>query len=117
MTKSVPVLVWLFMLIAAGCSTTRMVTIRADPPDALIRVEAVVVPTRGGKVTLPFTFDTPNKSYKVDASRKGYHDKVDSITASDERTTILLTLKPETRRVDILIDPVPAYVSIDGEKI
>src|SRR6185295_18303147 len=94
MNKSVPVLVWLFMLVAAGCTTTRMVTIRTEPPDAQIRVEGVVAGR--GKVTQPFTFDTPNKSYKVNASREGYHEKFDSVTANDDRTDILLTLRPET---------------------
>jgi TolB protein len=103
------------VFVAAGCATTKTVTIRTDPPDALIRIPDAAPVL--GMVRQQFTFDTPTRTYLISATRVGFRDATEWIKLDDPRTEITLKLKPETRSVDFIVKPVPAVISIDGKPI
>lgn len=119
MIKCVPAILtcWMVILTGTGCTSTRSVIVRVDPPDAQIRVDGQP-PGPVPKTPLQFTFNTPYETHRISASRLGYRtDPPETLTRDDGRTEIFIKLKPERWAVNIFVEPVPAVVSIDGKQI
>lgn len=108
----VPACCAMFLL---GCVPTRQVTIRTRPADALIRIDGI---ERGrGVVTETLEFPSATTVHRITASRLGYRDAVEVVTRETVRPELLLDLKVETRRINVLVEPVPAIVTLDGKPL
>lgn len=105
----------LFAVVLAGCSSTRTVTIRAQPPDATLKIDGQVVGT--GTVQHDIVFNGANDAHTITASRPGYEDGSIKLTADDPRTQIDLNLSPFSRHVRFIVSPVPGIVSINGKPL
>jgi hypothetical protein len=97
-----------------GCATTRTVTIRTTPPDAIIRIDGVE--RSRGQIREKFVFERAGQTHRVVATRKGYYDESKIITRDSVETDLLLELRPETWRISI-IPNVAARISINGKPV
>src|SRR5437764_1213022 len=97
-----------------GCSEQRIVTISTRPVPATVRIEGI---DKGpAPVTAPFIFDRAKTSYRVDLSRPGYKDQSIEISKRSEGT-VIVDLKPMTRKITLNVRPFPANVSINGKQV
>jgi Tol biopolymer transport system component len=104
--------VLLLIAFAGGCATNRTITISTRPDDALLRIDGV---DRGrGPITEQFSFHDETETHRVSASRLGFKDEIKEITRDYTSATLEMEMKPQTRKINISIFPVPANVSIDG---
>src|SRR5688500_3730495 len=98
-----------------GCSTTKVVTITTNPPDATIKVNGQY---RGmGKHTETFVFSKDDDAHMVTVSRLGYKEKPVPITRNFQGDHVQVELNPLTRRVNFVISPLPAHLIIDGQRV
>src|SRR5262245_59545688 len=98
--------------LTTACAEVRYVLIRANPPDADIRVNGE---TRGhGPVNERLVFNSPQDQIRITASRAGYRDQTEAITREETRQIITLELRPQSKRINIRVEPAPAIVKIDG---
>jgi len=103
------------VLCLVGCEATRVVTIHTVPADATLRIDGV---DRGrGPITEPFAFHSDNDAHRVVASRLGYRDQSEVITRDSDRSDLTIEMKPESRRIHIMVEPAPAVVSVDGKPV
>jgi hypothetical protein len=105
----------LFILFLTGCATNRTITISTRPDDALLRIDGI---DRGhGPITQQFSFSGDTDTHSVTASRLGFKDETKEITRDYTADTLDIEMKPQTRKINLSIFPVPANVSIDGVPI
>src|SRR5688500_15732576 len=98
-----------------GCSTTKVVTITTNPPDATIKVNGQY---RGmGKHTETFVFSKDDDAHMVTVSRLGYKEKPVPITRNFTGDHVQVELNPLTRKVNFVISPLPAHLIIDGKRV
>jgi hypothetical protein len=103
------------LYLAGGCATTRTVTITARPADALIKIDGV---DRGrGPVTENFTFTDASAVHRVQAVRLGFKDQTVNLTRDFDKETLLIDLKPQTKRVTFNVAPVGGMVYVDGKPL
>ncbi|MGC4032313.1 MAG: PEGA domain-containing protein [Tepidisphaeraceae bacterium] len=102
------------LVVATGCAVQKTVTITTQPPDALIKVNSV---DRGtSPVIEKFIFHEDSDVFYVTASRKGYQDQTITVNRDVDRL-LNVNLKPYTRRISMIVQPVPAIISIDGRPL
>ena len=78
------------LALLTGCSTTREITISAQPPDAGLTVDGV---DRGrGPLIEKFTFNSSDDVHHVTATRLGYAPQTVDLTRGYEGSNLLLTL-------------------------
>ena len=104
------------LLLVTGCAVQKTVTIVTTPPDAAVKVNGI---ERGTSPVLEkFTFQQPTDVSYVTATRKGYQDLTVTVTQDAlNGPTLPMQLKPYVRRINIIVQPVPAIVSIDGRPL
>ncbi|MDB5328497.1 MAG: transcriptional regulatory protein-like protein [Phycisphaerales bacterium] len=103
------------VLLISGCATQRTVTITTQPPDALIKVNNVERGT--SPVIEKFVFQQPTDVFYVTALRKGFQDQTVTVTREGVSDSLKVTLKPYVRKISMIIQPVPAIISIDGRPL
>jgi Tol biopolymer transport system component len=103
------------LLFVSGCATTRTVTLTTQPPDALIKVNNVERGT--SPVIEKFVFQQPTDVFYVTASRKGFQDQTVTVTRESANESLNISLKPYVRKVSVIIQPVPAIISLDGRPL
>jgi hypothetical protein len=106
-----------FSLLAllTGCSTTREITISAQPPDAGLTIDSV---DRGrGPLIQKFTFNSSDEVHHVTATRLGYAPQTVDLTQGYEGSNLLLTLEQQRRAITLHVRPVPALITIDGKAL
>ncbi|MGH7176877.1 MAG: PEGA domain-containing protein, partial [Tepidisphaeraceae bacterium] len=102
------------LLSVAGCAQTRKLTISAKPADAEIKVDGV---NRGrGPITESLVFTAKEDVHRITVSRLGYRDQTVQVMRDDKRESLTIDLKPMTRRVNVIVQPVAAVISIDGQE-
>src|SRR5688572_28105413 len=107
--------IFVALLTATGCTTTKVVTITTMPPDATIKVDGQY---RGmGKHTETFVFTDEDDSHMVTVSRLGFKEEPVTISRNFNRDNVQVELKPLTRRVNFVISPLPAHLIIDGQRV
>lgn len=100
--------------LVAGCATQKTITVQTRP-EATIKVDGV---EKGrGTVTDVFIWKDAGEVHKVSASRLGYKDANFNLTRDYDKDTLLLTLPPQSKKVTVLVQPVPALVTIDGQQV
>lgn len=99
----------------AGCAPVRLMTIRANYPDAVIRVNNKDLGK--GPIDFRFIFNSPGEIYEVRAILPGYKDGVETVTLNSEKTEVALYLKRETRRIYVQVDSAPAIIKLDGQAL
>lgn len=105
----------LLLMSLVGCTQTRRVTITTRPPDALLKIDGT---ERGhGPITEEFKFKNAEQTHRVTASRLGFRDQTVQVVRDDPRDTLMIELRPVSRRVSITVSPAPAIISIDGRQI
>lgn len=110
-----PIGLLLLSFALVGCATTRTVTITARPPDAVLKIDGI---DRGrGPITQAFTFTGETDVHRVQASRLGYKDQTVTLTREYDRDSLLIELRPQTKRVTFTVTPVPGVVSVDGKPV
>lgn len=98
-----------------GCATTRTVTLSARPADAVFKIDGV---DRGrGPITETFTFTSPTDVKRVQASRLGYKDQTVTLTRDFDRDSLVIDLRPQTKRITVNVTPVDGTVYISGKPI
>ncbi|HEY1628713.1 MAG TPA: hypothetical protein VGF52_02575 [Tepidisphaeraceae bacterium] len=108
-------LVFCMIFLIVGCAQTRTVTISAMPGDAELRIDGV---DRGrGPITQQFSFNSDSDSHRIIASRLGYKDAFLTITRDLDSNELSIEMKPETRRIHIMVEPAPAIISVDGKPL
>jgi Tol biopolymer transport system component len=112
--KRVSLSIFWTMLLLVGCTTTRTVTIRTEPADAILRIDGVE--RSGNPITERFTFEAEGQTHRVIAFKKGFKEEIRDITA-DSGGDLLLRLQPQTRKITIRVIPAPAIVRLDGYKL
>ncbi|HEX4794597.1 MAG TPA: PEGA domain-containing protein [Humisphaera sp.] len=102
-------------LFAVGCVTTREITITARPDDALISIDGQ---NQGpGPITHKFEFHGDQEQHVVAATRVGYKDQSVPLTRSFAESSLLLEMRPQSRRVTFIVNPVPAVIRVDGKAL
>jgi TolB protein len=102
-------------IVLSGCAEKRVVTINTRPSDARISIDDV---EKGqGSVTQEVVFKNDRDSHKVTASKPGYKDRVVVLTKDEKQKNIQIDLRPMTRVVNVVVQPVPAVVKINGKAI
>ncbi len=105
----------LLFLGAIGCATSHDVQISTHPSDAIISVDGV---RRGrGPLKETFTFATDAETHVISASRLGYKDVSLQVGRDFDRDSLLMELKPRSKRVTFIVTPVPGTVSVDGKPV
>lgn len=100
------------MFWSLGCAGSRVITISAIPPDAVIRVNNK---DRGrGPVTEMFSFSGDGTAHTVSARRAGYTENEVTITP-ESAAALVIRLKPLTRRLAIRVQPADAVLKLDGK--
>lgn len=103
-------------LLAAGCATTRQITITARPPDTMINVDNGV--DKGmGQVTATIKFKNAADVHLVTATRRGYQDKTVALHRDDPGNGIEIDLQPYQKRLSFSVVPIPGNVFVDGAPI
>lgn len=100
---------------AIGCVTSHEVSISTHPSDAVISVDGVA--HGRGPLKETFTFASDAESHLISASRLGYKDQTLQIGRDFDKDSVVLELKPRTRRVTFIVTPVPGTVSVDGKPV
>lgn len=101
--------------ILSGCAVTHTVTINAKPADASIRIDGIERGTQ--PIIEPFVFQNSADTHNVTVSRPGYKDSNLTLTRDDERKTLNIELRPQTKVIRINVQPVKGMVSIDGKPV
>lgn len=111
MIRLLPMLLVCSLLV--GCATTRRITVSSKPADAVIKVDGVEV----GKAPIlqEFVFQDDKTVHRVSASKLGFKEQVFNLTRDYDKDTLVIDLKPQTKRINISVSPVPAIVSINGK--
>jgi len=107
-------LMTLIAVVAVGCGSGQVVTIRTVPPDASIVVDGE--PRPRGPITERFSF-AGGQFHTVLVTRAGYTDKTILLDGTSDQSEVVIQLKPRTRRVRFFVSPYPAIVKIDGQPI
>jgi len=110
-----PVLMSFLCLLSFGCATTRTITVSTKPADAVIRVDGTEIGK--GSVRQQFTFENDKTVRRVTASKVGFKDQTFNLTREYDKETLVIDLKPQTKRINISVNPVPAVVSINGKPV
>lgn len=99
--------------LTVGCVTTRRLTITSKPADAMIKVDGVDV----GKAPVlhEFAFKDDKEIHRVSAVKLGFKEQTFNLTRDFDKETLTIDLKPQTKRINISVSPVPAVVSINGK--
>jgi Tol biopolymer transport system component len=99
--------------LTVGCVTTRRLTITSKPADAMIKVDGVDV----GKAPVlhEFAFKDDKEIHRVSAAKLGFKEQTFNLTRDFDKETLTIDLKPQTKRINISVSPVPAVVSINGK--
>jgi Tol biopolymer transport system component len=104
------------LLLLAGCSTTREITISARPSDATIAVDDGA--QKGmGRLIATITFKGGSDVHTVKATRPGYQDKTVSLHRDDPANSVEIDLDPFHRLLTFATVPIPADVFVDGSPI
>ena len=102
-------------LCAGGCATTRVVTISTIPADARIRVDNR---DRGrGPRTETFIFSGGTEVHHVQVDREGYRPRLGADHSRFLRESLVIELKPASRRVTFSVAPMPATIKLDGKAL
>lgn len=100
---------------AIGCATSHDVQISTRPSDAVISVDGV---RRGrGPLKETFSFGNDAETHLVSASRLGYKDQSIQVGRDFDTDSLVLELKPRTKRITFIVTPVPGTVSVDGKPV
>lgn len=103
------------ILFIAGCTPERVVTLRANPSNAVIRVNDEVLGP--GPIDHRFVFRTEGEIHRISAVLQGYKEAVDTLTITSDRTEVLLNLRRDTRVINVQVEPAPAVIKLDGQPI
>jgi dipeptidyl aminopeptidase/acylaminoacyl peptidase len=109
---------WIGILLLAmlgACSTTRSVTVTAVPGDAALKLDGESIGT--GTATRDIVFQNAQDVHVIAASRLGYKDQSVTLMRDDGRDLIRLELKPQSKHIHVLVEPVAAIVSVDGKAV
>src|ERR1041384_414213 len=103
------------LLLAAGCSTTKDISIITRPGDASVKVDGV----DAGKppVVVPITFKGKDDTHQLIATRPGYKDQIISLTRDTANERLVIDLKPLTRKVTFTAVPAAATISVNGRPL
>lgn len=104
----------IFAVFLAGCSEQRIVTISTRPVPANVRIDGV--DKGAAPITNTFIFDSNKPTARVDLTRPGYKDQSVEVTVRTE-TSLVVDLKPLTRKITLNVRPFPANVSINGKPV
>jgi len=103
------------LLVITGCSTTREITISAQPADAMLSIDGQ---SQGpGPITHKFVFHNDQDEHDVTASRIGFKDQTIHLMRAYDTSSLLIELKPQSKRISFSVQPVPAVVKLDGKPI
>jgi hypothetical protein len=115
MLRSYLLLPVLLLTVCWGCARSRTVTISTIPADATIRIDGR---DRGrGPITETFSFGGGVENHTVVADREGYRPQRESVSADFARESLVISLKPEKRRVTFNVGPMPATLKLDGKSL
>lgn len=106
----------LMLVFAAGCQTTRRISVFSDPSGATVSVDGMergVTPLAGAELVFKGGADTR----QVTASKRGFKPRTVPLTRDFEGDRLDLKLSPESKRVTITVSPMPAIVSLDGRPL
>ncbi len=105
----------LLLGLVVGCAMSHEVQIVTRPADAVISVDGV----RRGASPLKesFSFANDAQTHTVTASRLGFKDQSIQIGRDFDRDSVLLELRPRTKRLSFNVTPVPGMVSVDGKPV
>ena len=102
------------LVVAAGCTEQRIVTIATRPVPAYVRIDGV---DRGvAPITHTFIFDGNKLSSRVDLARPGYKEQFIDVTAHTD-LNVTVELKPLTKKITLLVRPFPANLSVNGRSV
>lgn len=105
----------LILIAATGCTVSKTVTVSAKPADAIIKIDGV---ERGrGPLTEVFTFQNETDTRRVQVSRLGFKDQTVTVPRDFDKDTLVVELKPQSKRVTFNVTPVPATILVDGRSI
>src|SRR3954451_18251178 len=105
----------LVLFAGLGCAQKKVVTIATQPPDALVRVDGI---DRGpAPVRTTIVFKDVKDLHRVTATRKGYKPRDVTLARDQTGPRVNIDLRPLTRVVNIIVDPVPATVRINGQPV
>ena len=103
------------LALLAGCTTTREITISAQPPDAEMTIDGV---DRGrGPLIQTFKFNSSDDVHHITAVRLGYAPQTVDLTRDYGGSNLLLTLEKQRRAITLHVKPVPALITIDGSAL
>src|SRR6266550_2618316 len=103
------------ILLLFGCAQKKMVTITTQPPDASIRVDGA---ERGrSPLTQLIIFKDAKDSHMVTASKMGFKERTILLPRDTTKGNVNIDLKPLTRVINLLVQPVPAVVRINGKPV
>lgn len=105
----------LTVLMLVGCATQRTVTISTKPADAVIKIDNV--DAGKGPLRQQFSFGSAAATHRIAASRLGYKDAYFTLTRDYDKETLLLELKPQTKRISVSVSPVPANLAVNGRPL
>ena len=105
----------LLMFHAIGCQTLRTVTIVTEPEDAMIKINGVDYGR--GPVTHQFRFEDEDDVHRITASRIGFKEQTEQLRRDDTRKIVEIQLRPQTRRIDFAVRPVPGVIKINGRQV
>ena len=112
---SAPILPLALMLVAAGCTIKRPITITTRPPDANVKINGI---DRGKPpVAEEFLFKNKEQTHLVTVSRLGFQEESIPVKHDHKGDTLHVDLKPFTARITFNIAPVPAKVFVDGRQV
>jgi WD40-like Beta Propeller Repeat len=104
-----------FTTLLGGCATVRTVTVTAKPADARLIIEGI---DRGaGPITQQFTFNDPNELKVIRATRPGYEAAEKKLSRDWTGPEVALELKPQKRRINVQVQPAPAFVKVNGTQV
>ncbi len=102
------------LMLAGGCTTTRNFVIDSRPAGATIVVDDVSLGT--APVVQPIRFTGTTDAHVVRATRLGFAEASVTVYLSSPGE-IVLDLKPQTRFVKVNVEPLAAYVSVNGQRV
>ena len=98
-----------------GCATTKTIQISTTPPGAAVDIDG----RRQGKTPLSYQFIWENDTdiHYVVVNLAGFKEQTLPLARSYDKDSLAFELKPVMRSLSILVQPVPAIISINGKKL
>ncbi len=104
------------LMCLVGCAQVREYRITTSPPDARILVNGAEVGSGAVRVRMSFSEDRPTNVLGV--TRDGFRDARQNVTLATAGPEIKVTLEPQTRPLEVVIDPpIEASIQLDGQAV